>query len=315
MHADRQALAASCTVQIAPGGVHKVRPLTVVFADISDSTALYEQLGDLAGHELIRGCLVLMREAVEAHGGTVVKTIGDELMCVFPDVVSATGAATAMQHEAQSMAAPGGRTMALRIGIHHGTGLEEGGDVFGEAVNVAARVVGLARAGQILLTQDCYTRLPELGRSRIREIDSFTVKGRTAEITIMEVLWRGSESNTTHVPCPAEPIRHDSMLAFTYADRVMSVPQAAERFVIGRDGGCQLVLSAGMASRQHATVEWRRGKYVLIDRSTNGTFVKPDGERQVKLKREEFVLHGHGVIGFGEAAGASAQGSARYRCE
>jgi class 3 adenylate cyclase len=297
--------------------VRPQRSVAVVFADISGSTAIYEQLGDIAGHQLIRGCLGIMQEEVEAHGGQVVKAIGDELMCTFPDVVSALGAATGMQQQVQELAAPGGRRMSLRIGVHHGLALlEEGGDVYGQAVNVAARVVGLARAGQILITKDCCMSLPALTRNRIREIDSFTLRGRTAEITILEVMWRGAEQNTTDIPSITDyASRAESLLRFSYDGRSLTVPHRASPFIVGRDIDCHLVIDGTKVSRQHAIIEWRRGKYVLIDRSTNGTFVKPESERTVQVKREELFLHGRGLIGFGELAGETILGSVQYECE
>jgi len=304
----------------APVGVTFARPqrsLAVVFADISGSTAIYEHLGDQAGHQLIRGCLALMQEGVEAHGGQVVKAIGDELMCTFPDVVSALGAATRMQQEVQELAAPGGRNMSLRIGVHQGLALlEEGGDVYGQAVNVAARVVAIARAGQILITQDCCAALPALTRNRIREIDRFALRGRRAEVTIYEVMWRGAEDNTTDIPAMVGAAhRADAMCVLTYDGSRVIVPQRTTPFILGRDVDCHLVVAGAKVSRQHAIIEWRRGKYVLIDRSTNGTFVKPEGERTVMVKHEELYLHGRGLIGFGELAGESMRGSAHYACE
>lgn len=276
------------------------REMLVLFADISGSTAIYEQLGDAAAVELIQGLLGRMEEECYFHRGVVIKSIGDELLCTFPDVVSGLAAATAMQQQAAAVAGPGGRALALRIGMHFGPALEERGDVFGDAVNVAARVVEFARPGQVLITETCFEKVPMLGRSRIRAIDRIAVRGRSSETTILEVMWQRGRAVTTVVPPVLRSHEDEGCVVLSIGERSFTVHQQSAPFLIGRDGQCQLVVASTMASRQHASVQWRRGKFVLADRSTNGTYIVPDGGRPIHLRREEFVLQGTGSIGLGE---------------
>jgi adenylate cyclase len=290
------------------------RELLVLFADISGSTAIYEQLGDAAAVELIQGLLGRMEEEAYFHKGTVVKSIGDELLCTFPEVVSALAAATAMQQQASAVAGPGGRALALRVGMHFGPALEDRGDVFGDAVNVAARVVEMARPGQILITEACFAKIPLLGRSRIRTIDRMSVRGRSAETTIMEVLWQRGRAVTTIVPPVLRSSEDSGSVVLQHAGRTFTIAQQSNPFLVGRDASCQLLVATTMASRQHASLEWRRGKFVLADRSTNGTFVLPDGGRSIHLRREELVLQGSGLIGFGEQPREGAPAVVRYEC-
>jgi class 3 adenylate cyclase len=288
------------------------RDLLVLFADISGSTAIYEQLGDAAAVELIQGLLARMEEEAYFHKGTVIKSIGDELLCTFPDVISALAGATAMQQQAAAVEGPGGRKLALRIGMHYGAALEDRGDVFGDAVNIAARVVELARPGQVLITDSCFDKIPPLGRSRIRAIDRMNVRGRSAETTILEVMWQRGRSITTVVP-PVQRAHEDAgSVVLHHGGRSFTISQLGNPFLIGRDASCQLVVATTMASRQHASIESRRGKYVLADRSTNGTFVVPEGGRPIHLRREEFVLQGSGWMSFGEQPRGEAEGSVRY---
>ncbi len=290
------------------------RDLLVLFADISGSTAIYEQMGDAAAVELIQGLLSRMGEEAYFHKGEVIKSIGDELLCTFPDVVSALAAATAMHQQAAAVPGPGGRALALRVGMHFGPALEDRGDVFGDAVNIAARVVELARPGQILITETCFEKIPLLGRSRIRTIDQITVRGRSTETTIMEVLWQRGRAVTTIVP-PVQRSHDDGgSILLTHAGRTYTIAQRGNPFLVGRDSSCQLVVETTMASRQHASVEWRRGKFVLADRSTNGTFVLPDGGSAIHLRREELVLQGSGSIGFGELPREAGSAVVRYEC-
>lgn len=288
------------------------RELLVCFADISGSTTIYEQLGDAAAVALIQGLLSRMEEEAYFHKGAVIKSIGDELLCTFPDVLSALAAATAMQQHAASVAGPGGRKLALRIGMHYGSALEDRGDIFGDAVNIAARVVEFARPGQILITESCYEKVPVMGRGRIRTIDRISVRGRSAETTIMEVLWQRGRAITTIVPPVARRQASGGSALIQYGERSFTVAPRGQTFLMGRDPSCQLIVTTTMASRQHATIEFRRGKFVLADRSTNGTFVVPDGASPIHLRREELVLQGSGTIGFGEIPQAGAASAARY---
>jgi class 3 adenylate cyclase len=291
------------------------RDLLVLFADISGSTAIYEQLGDAAAVTLIQGLLASMEEEVLLHKGEVIKSIGDELLCTFPDVISALAAATALHQQAGAVSGPSGRALALRVGMHYGPTLEDRGDVFGDAVNVAARVVELARPGQILITETCFARVPLLGRSRIRTIDQIAVRGRSAEITIMDVQWERGRGATTIMPPMQRWQTESASMQLHYGGRSFTVAQQSNSFVIGRDASCQLLVTGTKTSRQHAVVDWRRGKFVLADRSTNGSFVLPDGGQVIHLRREEFVLHGSGLIGFGEHPREGDVAAVRYECK
>ena len=291
------------------------RDLLVLFADISGSTSIYEQLGDAVAVELIQGLLSSMEEEVLMHKGDVIKSIGDELLCTFSDVVSALAAATAMHQQAGAVSGPGGRALALRIGMHFGPTIEDRGDVFGDGVIVASRVVELARPGQILITEECFARVPLLGRSRIRQVDKIMVRGRSAEVTVMEVMWERGRMVTTIVPPIQRPPTETARMQIDYRGRTFTVAQQSNLLLIGRDASCQIVVAGAKTSRQHAAVEWRRGKFVLEDRSTNGSFVLPDGGQLIHLRREELVLQGSGLIGFGEQPREGGAAVVRYACK
>src|SRR5436190_15724923 len=121
----------------------------VLFADVSGSTKLYESVGDAAAHAAIDACVKMFSEVTAAHSGWVVKTIGDEVMSVFPQAVEAARAATGMQMKLAEMEPVGGNPMGARIGFHFGPLVERGGDVFGDTVNLSARLTEVAAKGQI----------------------------------------------------------------------------------------------------------------------------------------------------------------------
>src|SRR5260370_20450390 len=91
-----------------------------------------------------------MRESALGCGGRVVQTIGDEVLCVFPSALAATQAATEMQSRVEMQEPVSGQRLQIHIGLQFGPVLEEGHDVFGDCVNVAARMVEVAKPSQII---------------------------------------------------------------------------------------------------------------------------------------------------------------------
>ena len=159
----------------------KTTNLTILFADISGSTRLYEVLGDAPARAKVANCLQMLTEATQRHGGTVIKTIGDEIMCTFPSAENACNAACEMhelvEDDITEQTAAGPVSLAIRIGIHHGPAILEGGDVFGDAVNVAARMASMSKAGQIITTQMTIDELSPVLKASSRFIDRAPVKG------------------------------------------------------------------------------------------------------------------------------------------
>src|SRR2546427_9530394 len=128
------------------------RQSTVLFADVSGSTQLYQVAGDTTAHGAISGCLELMRKAVEAARGRVVKTIGDEVMALFPSADAAVAAAATMLGAVDALPAVGGSKLGLRVGLQAGPVIQHGEDVFGDTVNLASRLVEQAIKGEIITT-------------------------------------------------------------------------------------------------------------------------------------------------------------------
>src|SRR5690348_3231668 len=111
--------------------------LVVLFADISDSTRLYSTLGDNAARLVVNACLSVITTLVQRFNGRVVKTIGDEVMCVFKRPDDAVQAASEMQLEVDTKR-PAKYHVKIHIGMHYGPVLVENNDVFGDTVNAAA---------------------------------------------------------------------------------------------------------------------------------------------------------------------------------
>src|SRR6266516_1592832 len=168
----------------------------ILFADVSGSTALYELLGDKPAAKAIEACLDELREVVAKQEGQVVKTIGDEIMVVFGDPDVACNAAREMQQRVIALPPTAGVKLAIRIGFHFGLVLEDKGDFWGDGVNTAARLAGLAKAGQILTSGATANALPAAQRASLRDLDAIQVKGKHDAVRVFELMWGHTEEAT-----------------------------------------------------------------------------------------------------------------------
>jgi class 3 adenylate cyclase len=289
--------------------------LAVLFADVSDSTRMYEKMGDTGAFGQIRECLQILTEATQQFGGWVIKTIGDGVMCAFPSADAAAQAACEMQiRMAQRPASRGKAKITIRIGFHYGNVLREGQDVYGDTVNIAARIAGLATAGHITMTGATAKQLSPLLHSRVRKLTALPVKGKQHAIDVHEITWQEGGKET-----------HLSGRARSFADMVetvLHIEYRHKKFVfrdtltLGRDETNDIVIDDQMASRNHARIEKRKDKFVLVDQSSNGTYVTITGRKEIVLRREEFVLYGDGEIAFGDSLGDRPDvATVRFYCE
>jgi adenylate cyclase len=276
------------------------RRATVLFADVSGSTKLYETAGDIAALAAISSCLAAMRQATEAAGGRVVKTIGDEVMAVFPGPDAAVAAAAEMQAKAEALPEVAGTKIGLRIGFHCGPVLQQDDDVFGDTVNLAARLVAQAQKSEIITSSETASQLAPVFRSMVRHLHAITVKGKTEEVELAEIVWRTDVNATTFMRNRVRPKAAGGSIRLRYRNRELVRRRDGDAVIIGRDAGCGLVIDDDRASRQHCTVERRGDKFILKDHSTNGTYVTLEGDTEFFLQREELTLRKHGWIAFGQ---------------
>jgi len=288
-----------------------------MFSDVAGSTQLYEQLGDVEAKRMVGDCLAQLAEVTSDQGGTVIKTIGDELMCRFPTADAAVTAARIMQEIVQSAPDTEKLRIGIRTGLHYGSVIEDGGDVFGDAVNLAARMASVARGGQIITTETTVAELSPTLASATRPFDVAKVKGKSAEIAIYEVLWDSDEEVTRMATkLMSRGQVRESNLRVTFAHTIHTIEGDAGSLSFGRDAQCDVVIDTDLASRRHAHCVFRRGKYVLVDTSTNGTYVQIAGKEDVYLRREELILHSHGVFCLGQkVTEADPSLLVRFSCE
>lgn len=272
--------------------------LAVLFADVVGSTRLYESFGDDQAKQMIDECLNALRGVALHYGGRVIKTIGDEIMCVLPSADNGCLAATDMHHKIMALPMVSEVKRSVRIGFHYGPVIEESNDVFGDTVNLAARMAGLAKGMQIITTGATVACLSPILKLSTRNIAALAVKGKGDDVEVSEVIWQGEDELTMATASIAFTIKAVT-LHLQHADQTLELDY--EGIVLGRDAQCNVVVSDRNASRQHARIERRRDKFFLIDLSTNGTFVAFGNEPEVVLRREELMLRGSGRIGFGHS--------------
>jgi hypothetical protein len=271
--------------------------LAVLFADIVESTALYRSLGDIEALKIINACLSSMKEVLPRHRGRLVKTLGDAVMCLFPDGDSAVDAAVEMQRDI-SLLQPGGHAMQIRVGLHTGPVVVGGDDVYGDTVNVAAYLADAAGPNQILIAQTTLDQLDVTRRDATWPIFDAILKTTLAKTSVWEVQWRDDLVNRTMInPHIRRTIPGDAgSLVLSLEDTEFRLDHWHRTLTMGRDASCEFVIAEPVVSRRHATIRVERAQFYLVDHSVNGTFItRADGE-EIHLVRREIMLEGDGEI-------------------
>ena len=286
------------------------RPQTILFADVSGSTRLFETKGDVEARRLIASVLDALSIVCAQHDGCVIKTIGDEIMCSLPSALDGLLAACDMQRKMVRDINFVRDNLAVRIGLHHGVALEESGDIYGDAVNIAARMTSLAKREQIVTTAATVNgvegRAPEtrgLGRAR--------VSGKLLPIEIVDVIWQEDTSGMTMVQsairlADGPGLAAGGRLILRHRGKVIELTENSEPFMMGRELSNYLVVEADWVSRTHAQIEYKRGHFMISDRSTNATYVCIGQDQELRLHRDELHLRKSGSISMGQAAAINA---------
>jgi class 3 adenylate cyclase len=173
------------------------RAVTLLFTDIVGSSHYYERMGDIAGRQMIQEHNDLLFPIIEAAGGRIVKTIGDSIMASFDDPVAAVRCSITMQEALRARnTAAGANPLRVRMGLHWGTAVVDGKDLYGDMVNTAARVEALAEGDEILISGELAEKIAaaEIGTVFF---GTELVKGKEEKVDIHYVNWRGQDPSTT----------------------------------------------------------------------------------------------------------------------
>lgn len=280
----------------------QAKTMAVLFADICDSTSLYHKLGDATARNVVNACLSVVTGVLPRYDGRAVKTIGDEVLCVFPSTDLAVLAASEMQSLVSSTQ-PGNYPVMIHIGLHYGPVLIENNDVFGDAVNVAAYLTAVATPEQILTTEITEKCLSAALKSCVRPVFRAMLKGSTEESLVYQVLWRIDNLHMTDVNLYSKKtIPSDTgSLLLTLGEQRLRLDQWRPLASAGRAADCDIVVANKFASRKHLTVKLMRTNFYLIDHSINGTFVCLERGGEIHVLRSELLLEGAGQIILGRS--------------
>jgi len=292
------------------------RHYAILFADITGSTALYERLGDVAAQAHIGLRLDKIASIVATHAGKVIKTIGDEIMCSFEDPAAALRASREIHEVMDRQTDAGGQRLSARIGAHYGPAILKDNDLFGDAVNVAARVAGLAKGQQTLTTAQTVGALKPVDQGMIRLLSQAPVKGKSEALVLHEVIWRQENLTVLSTSRTQTSGGASERIVLSYQGRIVAVDgKAGSPFTFGRDDSCHLQIKTTLASRQHGKIEHRMGKFVYVDHSANGSYINLPEISNLYLHREEIPLFGAGTLCCGEKIKDGNEHLIHFSCE
>ncbi|MGI1678512.1 MAG: adenylate/guanylate cyclase domain-containing protein [Cellvibrionaceae bacterium] len=289
-----------------------------MFADVSGSSALYKRQGNLKAKQLIDTAINLMKSITLTNSGSVVKTIGDEVMARFNTPEDACRAASEIQQQCSlATANEEEQGLAIRIGMDFGRTVLDGSDIFGDTVNDAAHVAHIARPNQIVITQSMVNALPPNFQEQCQEFDRIKIKGEAKKSLIYRFVWE--QSSEDHSATMVMAINHitqkidANILQLDYNNKVVAVSSETLPFIIGRDHRiANLHIDSSLASRDHCHIVMQRGKFVLVDHSTNGTYIKAPDQPEIYLRREQLPLIGEGTISIGRRAAQAPELTITY---
>lgn len=291
-----------------------------MFADVAGSSAMYENMGDEAARERISKALDALISITRRHNGKLVKTIGDEILVYFTDTDMAVIAAQAIQETMEDDRSPETIGVSIRIGMQHGSAILEKNDIFGDTVNVAARVASMAKARQILCTHEVaiLVKNEELS-AKMRPYDRLRIKGRNERLDVYLVAWEAEDDMTNMATASSftNPARYDQAenLKLTHGKHSYTIPTGTNSFVMGRGKDSDLIIQGDLISRHHSRIDHRRGKFILSDQSTNGTFVRTAEGQDIFLRSEELALFGSGHISLGKKVDLADFNIIKFDCE
>ena len=257
-----QQTSAESNLVVPPSGL-----VTVLFTDIVGSTALIQRLGDDAFEPVRRDHFQMLTDAVVASGGTAVKNLGDGLMAVFGSSVDAMGCAVAIQQSiARYNRRSSGPHFDVRVGIHIGEPVVEGGDYYGTPVVVARRLCDCASGGEILVSKLLTDLVGSRGGFELQALNAVALKGIDGDVPVCRLAW--SEQSSLPLPSAVKALREGNFVG--RADEAATVRDA---WRAAQGSRLQVVLLAGepgigkttLAVRQ-AEEGWAEGALVLFGR-------------------------------------------------
>jgi len=274
---------------------------TVLFADICQSTFLFEHLGDQAALELITEALQLSSDIASSLHGKVIGTIGDEVMCTFDSPKNALLAANRIHTVIHQHPKMHKHHIAMRIGVNSGPVLTTDDNVYGTTVNVAARLAQQAKANQSLVSDNTVSYCKNSRAGEFRPIGLLNLRGKAGAMNVHELIAPGDKDEVTEVALIQQPKPSIFLLTLRFGNQKIQLNPMMVRYLLGRGEECDQILDHPTVSREHADIRYQNGLFVLRDFSTNGSVVVQD-QKSTRLHRSSIELHHKGQIYLGRTA-------------
>ncbi|MFG6448386.1 adenylate/guanylate cyclase domain-containing protein [Roseateles sp. BYS180W] len=280
----------------------QIRERTVLFADLRGSTGLFESLGNAHASDLVTGAVSLVSRAIPSYGGTLVKTLGDGLMAVFPQPNDGVRAAIRMQEllrQSQALSPNAGHVLRLQVALSRGEVVEIGSDCFGDAVNVSARLLDHAGDGETLVTAEVLQGLPSSMQGHFRSLDRISVRGRIEPVRLYMLESSQRDAAVTQFGADARLHNEPDAIRLSWQDVNRTYDIGQIPIILGRSSQATYCVTDVRVSRSHARIDWHGGNFSITDLSYNGSFVRFGSGEVIGLRRSSCTLHGSGVIGLG----------------
>lgn len=261
----------------------------VLLADITGSTPLYEALGDGEAARRISRSVDTMRSVVETHGGSFVSAKGDDVLATFEVADQALKAVEEIMAEVPL----GG--LSVHAGLHFGRVISTRGDIFGDAVNITARLAGLANPGEVLISRDLADRLPPERSRGLRPLNAMTFKGKSMALDVFSLAadTQFPEEAGTHARTKAAAGAISVTVSFEGGEWLVS---EGVSITIGRSPDNDLVIERPWVSRRHASIAVSGGRVELTDRSSYGSYLKIGDAGELMARRETVIITGGGSL-------------------
>jgi len=297
-----------------------MREASVLVAEVTGAAALVEKLGANEAGRAVERAIARAERSVQAYQGSRLPGEEGKLVACFPRSDAAAMAANDMLKRISQLPPVSGVNLAVRVVLHSGRATQATGLADTESTDLALSLLPFAAPGQILLSSDAVSHLSEGMRSNLSSATQLSVTTGGFDMPLHELQPGNFQAMQTngpltvppHVPSvmisaqpmPVRPVRDAAPVSRTrlllrYHGASLLVSEHKPVLLAGREEANDVIVTDRRASRQHARIEWRAGRFMLIDSSTNGTYLLDEHGVEVLLKHGECELPAHGRIGCG----------------
>lgn len=267
----------------------------VLIADITGSTALFERVGTQDAMQHITVVVARMRELIEESGGVCVKSKGDDTVSFFDHPERAAQAAWNMIVEDWADG------LSIHAGVYFGEVLFRESEIYGDAVNTAARLASAAKSGEVLIGHNCWVDLEATTQDKFVLIGELQFKGKQDPTRVYSCTDVKLDARTVIFSKSSTSSSRIESAVFKFGDENWRLV-SGETLSIGRSPENDIVLNHAWVSRKHAQLTIRQGQLEYVDHSSSGSVLRNDDGSEVFVHRRTNLLSGSGRIFLGNGS-------------